>query len=204
MGTAAALSRRLALGAALAAALWAPAPAGAVGGSYVVSGGTPRQQAQVRLALDASAFDWSLLPQSVHVTIARGVEPQSLPGRVWLNAALLDAGMFSWAVVQDEFAHQVDYLLLRAPERQLLNRVLGGRAWCYDDVPGLAHGDYGCERFTSTFVWAYWPVRENPYRPRSARDESAALDPRRFRSLLESLLPASRAARVPLSRALRG
>jgi hypothetical protein len=164
-----------------------PADALASGGSYRIDGGTQRQQAQVRLALDASAFDWSILP-TVDIAIREGSGSYSLPGQITLEAKLLDAGIFSWAVVQDEYAHQVDYLLLGERERSVLNQALLGRVWCHADEPGLAHGDYGCERFTSTFVWAFWPVRQNTYRPSSRNDESAAMAPGAFRALLQQLI----------------
>jgi hypothetical protein len=172
-----------------------PADALASGGSYRIDGGTQRQQAQVRLALDASAFDWSILP-TVDIAIREGSGSYSLPGQITLEAKLLDAGIFSWAVVQDEYAHQVDYLLLGERERSVLNQALLGRVWCHADEPGLAHGDYGCERFTSTFVWAFWPVRQNTYRPSSRNDESAAMAPGAFRALLQQLIAPIAALRV--------
>ena len=164
-----------------------PADALAAGGSYRIEGGTARQQAQVRLALDASSFDWSLVP-TVEIRIRNGGGSFSLPGRITLDGRLLDAGMFSWAVVQDEYAHQIDYLLLGERERALLNRQLLGRVWCHADRPGLPHADYGCERFSSTFVWAFWPVKQNTYRPSSRSDESAAMAPGPFRALMHDLL----------------
>lgn len=164
-----------------------PADALASGGSYRIDGGTPRQQAQVRLALDASSFDWSLVP-TVEIRIRNGGGSYAQPGRITLEGKLLDAGMFSWAVVQDEYAHQIDYLLLGERDRVVLNRALLGRVWCHADRPGLPHGDYGCERFSSTFVWAFWPVRQNPYRPSSRDDESAAMAPAPFRALMLELL----------------
>lgn len=156
--------------------------------SYTVSGGTPAEQQQVRLALEASAFPWSTVRATISVTIARGISTSSIPGAVWLDSDLLDAGVFSWAFVQDEFAHQIDYLLLDDAERLALNRALKGRVWCHLDRPGLPHSSYGCERFSSTFVWSYWQSRENAYRPRSRRDESAAMAPAAFRALLEPML----------------
>ena len=170
----------------------------AAGRSYTVSGGTPTQQQQVRLALDASMFPWSAVPDTIAVTIARGISTSSVPGAVWLDSDLLDAGVFSWAFVQDEFAHQIDYLVLNDRDRFALNRALRGRVWCYVDLPGLPHASYGCERFSSTFVWAYWQSSANAYRPRSKRDESAAMAPAAFRALLEPMLQL-RSRRTPLS-----
>ena len=42
--------------------------AAAGGGTYVFDGGTPIQRAQVRAALEASAFDWNLVPARVTIT----------------------------------------------------------------------------------------------------------------------------------------
>jgi hypothetical protein len=55
-------------------------------------------------------------------------------------------------------------------------------------VRGLAHDEYGCERFASTLVWAFWPSKHNAYRPSSRNDESAAMEPTRFRALVSGLL----------------
>jgi hypothetical protein len=44
-------------------------PALAAGGTYSFAGGTPKQQATVRAALNASSFDWSVLPRSITVHI---------------------------------------------------------------------------------------------------------------------------------------
>ncbi len=56
-----------------------------------------------RAALAASAFDWSLLPGTIVVHIGNVGCSFALPGEVWLDAGLLDAGRFAWAVVQHEF-----------------------------------------------------------------------------------------------------
>jgi hypothetical protein len=172
----------------LAALVLAPS-ALARGGSYVFDGGTPRAQGQVRQALEASSFDWSLVPATVTIHLRKGVQPSSSKGEIWLDTDLLATGRFAWAVVQDEYAHQVDHYLFDVATRGRLNRLLGGHDWCYG-VEGLAHSAYGCERFASTLVWAYWPSRDNAYRPASARDESAAMAPSAFRSLMRSLLGA--------------
>jgi hypothetical protein len=159
------------------------------GGDYGFEGGTPRQQAQVRSALAATSFDFRIVPQRVTVHIGAEGVSHSTPGHVWLDAGLLDAGQFAWPTVIDEFAHQVDFLVLDAPRRAILQERLGASAWCYE-VAGLGHGAYGCERFSSMLAWAYWPSKENAYRPSSAADESAAMAPAEFRSLLGSLLGA--------------
>jgi hypothetical protein len=159
----------------------------AAGGNYVFDGGSRSEQDQVRHALDASSFDWSLVPVQVVVHIAADVETEASPGQIWLASSLLDSGEFSWGVVQHEYAHQVDFFLLDAAARQELLQQLGGSDWCYE-VPNLPHGAHGCERFASTLAWAYWQSPENCMRPQSPTDESAAMAPSAFRALLKSLI----------------
>ncbi len=181
--------RRVPVVAAAALAALALVPSAlAAGGDYAIDGGTAPEQAQVRAALDASTFDWSLVPAHVQVHVVPGAYPHATPGEIWLDPALLDAGVFSWAVVQDEYAHQIDFFLLSDGDRRALMSALHAPVWCHADDPGRAHGAYGCERFTSTFVWSYWQSASNAYRPRSAGDESASLPPAKFRALLGSLL----------------
>jgi len=157
-------------------------------------GGTPAQRAQVRAALAASSFDWSAIASRVTVHVQRGVDSHAAPGEVWLDSSLLDSGRFGWAVVQDEFAHQVDFLRLSDDARAQLDAALGTQVWCHADAPGLAHSAYGCERFTSMLVWAYWQSPDNAYRPVNGKGEAAAMDPAAFRALLGSLLAAPAAA----------
>jgi hypothetical protein len=158
---------------------------GAVG-TRTFDGGTKKERDTVLAALDASSFDWSLLPGPIAIHIVRGQPSRSVPHEVWLDADLLDSGDFAWGVVQHEFAHQVDYLLLDDAQRALLLRELGGRDWCYG-IPGLAHEQYGCERFASTLAWSFWPSPNNSMRPTHRADESAAMAPARFRALVERL-----------------
>lgn len=166
------------------------AQARAAGGRYTFDGGTPREQAQVRSALAASAFDWNLVPGRIVIHIARGLpSSEAAPGEIWLDADLLDAGAFSWGVVQHEYAHEVDFFLLDAASRAALNARLGGRDWC-GEVANLKHGDHGCERFASTLAWAYWPSPLNCMRPESAQDEAGAMTPAAFRTLLHRLIAA--------------
>ena len=175
--------------AALACLLVTAGTARAAGGSYAFDGGTPSQRAQVRAALDASAFDWSLVPGTVTIHIARAIESEALPGEIWLDGELLDSGRFAWGVVQHEYAHQVDFLLLTPDARAQLAAALGGTDWCYS-LPGVPHGKHGCERFASTLAWAYWQVRDNCMRPESRTDEAAAMAPAAFRKLLARLIGA--------------
>jgi len=162
----------------------------AAGGRYAFDGGTARERAQVTAALDASSFDWGLVPGTVTIHLRHGGPSHSLPGAIFLDADVLDAGMFGWAVVQDEYAHQVDFRLLDVSARDLLREALGAEAWWHGDVPGVAHARLGCERFASTLVWSYWQSPDNAYRPTSADDESAAMAPAAFRSLLARLVGA--------------
>jgi hypothetical protein len=187
-----ALRRRVSLLVLLTAAMLSTASqATAAGGRYTFAGGTPAQRAEVRAALEASEFDWSLVPARVTIHVAPGEDARALPGHIWLDSRLLDAGRFSWAIVQHEYAHQVDFFLLDSRSRSVLTSALGAAAWC-TETPGLAHSAYGCERFASTLTWAYWPSPQNALRPESAADESAAIAPLRFKGLLSRLLPPPR------------
>jgi hypothetical protein len=164
-----------------------PSTAFARGGSYAVIGGNNADRAQIHAALAASTFDWSLVPALVEIHVVPGIPAQAAPGEIWLDPALLRAGMFSWAVVQDEYAHQVDYFLLDDAEHALLNDAFGTKYWCHEDHPGLPHASYGCEKFTSSFVWAYWPSRSNAYKPSTLNSE-ATMTPWTFRHLFSTLL----------------
>jgi hypothetical protein len=170
-----------------ALALALPATADALGGNYVFDGGTARQQNEVRSALEASAFPWSVVPERITIHIRRSASSEATRGEIWLNSRLLDSGQFSWGIVQDEYAHQVDFFLLNDERRATLLRLLGGRDWCYG-ISGLAHAQYGCERFASTLAWSFWPSRHNCLRPKSPSDEAAAMRPRAFRALLARML----------------
>jgi len=174
-------------------ALGTAAPALAGGGDYTFAGGTATQQGQVKAALNASSFNWSLVPTQIVIHIAPGIPSEATVGNIWLDSNLLNTGMFSWGVVQHEYAHQVDFFLLDDEKRQVLNTVLGGSDWCYS-VPGLAHAQYGCERFASTLAWAYWPNAANSMRPSSAKDESGAVGPLKFRQLMGMMIGAPTAA----------
>jgi hypothetical protein len=171
------------------AALALTGQAQARGGDYVFAGGSAKQRTQVQLALKASAFNWSLVPAQIKIHIAPLGQSYSTRGEIWLDSKLLDTGRFSWAVVQDEYSHQVDFYLFNAATRTKLNRLLGGKDWCYG-VSGLLHHEYGCERFSSTLVWSYWPSRDNAYKPDSRRSESAAMAPARFRALMKQIVGA--------------
>jgi hypothetical protein len=174
---------------ATALALGTAAPALAGGGNYTFQGGTAKEQNTVKQALNASAFDWSLVPQQIVVHIAPSISSEATLGEIWLDSNLLDAGIFSWGVVQHEYAHQVDFFLLDDAKRQALMGALGGSDWCYS-VAGLAHAQYGCERFASTLAWAYWPAAQNSMKPSGAKDESSAMAPAKFRQLMGIMIGA--------------
>lgn len=170
-------------------ALVLPASALAGGGDYAFDGATAGERATVRAALNASSFDWSLVPQRVTIHVGSVGTSHASPGHIWLDRGLLAAGRFAWPSVMDEYAHQVDFLVLDPLRRSILQQRLGASAWCYETA-GLAHSAYGCERFSSMVAWAYWPSRESAYRPVSPRDETAAMAPVEFRQLLSSLVGA--------------
>jgi hypothetical protein len=170
-------------------ALFFATAAHASGGNYVFAGGTSGEQAVVRAALDASAFDWNLVPAQVTIRIAPGLDTSAEPGVISLDPGLLDSGRFSWGIVQHEYAHQVDFFLLDDAKRAQLLAALGGKDWCYHTV-GLAHSAYGCERFASTLAWAYWQTPDNCLAPRGPNDEAAAMPPAQFRALLTQMIGA--------------
>ena len=102
--------------------------------------------------------------------------------------ALFAVAFFAWGVVQHEFAHQVDFLLLNDAQRAELERLLHASVWCSDGVPTLPHSSFGCERFASTLAWAYWQSPDNVMRPAGANAEGGALAPAAFRSVLKGML----------------
>jgi hypothetical protein len=170
-----------------ALALMVAPTAGARGGSYVIDGGTTAERTAVRDALAASSFDWSLVPVQVRIHIVRGVVSHASADEIWLDGNLLDSGRFAWAVVQHEYAHQVDFFVLTDQMRAELSAALGTSTWC-DDGVDAAHSVQGCERFASTLAWAYWQNQSNCLKPQSKRDEAGAMTPASFRGLLARLL----------------
>jgi len=163
-------------------------------GNYTFDGGSAADQRTVSAALQASGFDWFLIPQQVVVHI-RNYPASASPGNIWLSHQLLASGVFSWGVVDHEYAHEVDFALLTDDDRAVLNAVLGASAWCYGSIgplneEGLKHGQYGCERFASVLAWAYWPYPHNSMKPMINGDESSAMDAARFRRLLRVLINA--------------
>jgi len=168
----------------------------AAGGDYTVVGGTPKEQATVQAALDASSFNWGLIPSQITINIGAIGSSYSTYGQVYVDASLLDTGRFSWGVVQHEMGHQVDFFLLDDAKRQILEQALGGKDWCYS-VAGLKHSDYGCERFASELAWAYWPSPDNSMAPTPGNNEAGAMPVAQFRALLAELLGVPSVAAAP-------
>ena len=102
------------------AALALPGSALAGGGDYGFEGAGPAERSTVRAALNASAFDWSIVPQHVTIHVGPYGVSHSTPGDIWLDRGLLGAGRFSWATVMDEYAHQIDFQVLDASSRAVL------------------------------------------------------------------------------------
>ena len=176
---------------ALLALAWA-GTASARGGHYVFDGGTARQQAQVRAALQVSTFDWDVVPATITIHLGSGTDTYATKGGIWIDTQLLASGVFAWGPIQHEYAHQVDFFLLDDASRAGLNTLLGGTVWTHggttSGVHGPGHAGLGAERFASTLAWAYWPSDANSLEPQSKTSESAAMAPQRFRETLEQLL----------------
>src|SRR6266550_6376173 len=113
-------------------------------GTFTFDGGTKKERETVVAALDASSFDWSLLPGSIVIHVVHGEPSRSIPHEIWLDADLLHSGQFAWGVVQHEYAHQIDFLVLTDANRSVLAPVVGGTSWW---GTGLAHGSMSGERF---------------------------------------------------------
>lgn len=170
--------------------------------TVLFAGGTPAEQATVHAALAASTFDWGLLPQAVTVHIGSYGSSYSTAGNVYVDASLLDSGRYAWGVVQHEFGHQVDFLLLDDAKRALLQQQLGGQDWCYT-TPNLAHDQHGCERFASELAWAYWQSPDNTMAPAQTNGESDGMPVAAFRTLLSQLIgaPATVSTVAPTTKA---
>ena len=167
------------------ALLSSPSEAQAQPTGYSFANGTAGQQATVRAALEASSFDWTLVPGEVTIHIAKGGS-YSTKGNIWLDTALLSHGRAAWGVIQHEYAHQVDFFLFDATVRARLTKLLGAKTW-WSGRTGLRHSQLGCERFASTLAWAYWPSRHNTL-IRLAHAEATAMPPAKFRRLVDNLL----------------
>jgi hypothetical protein len=163
---------------------FAPA-AQAAGGRYVFDGGTRAERGQVTSALNASSFDWSLVPGQTVIHIGKGSSPHAVAGQIWLDGGLLDSGRFSWGVVQHEYAHQVDFALLNDAMRAQLESPLQAGSW-WGSIS--QHAQLGCERFADELAWAYWQSPDNVMKPDSATAEGGQMSPAAFRATLTSVL----------------
>jgi len=175
--------------AAFATALCLAGGAQAAGGNYVFVGGSDAAREQVRAALEASRFNWDVVPQQVTIEISRCGCGGARPGVIMLDEDVLVSSPFgaryAWGIVQHEFAHEVDFLLFGRAERRAIRRALGGADWCYER-PGLGHDDHGCERFATMVAWSYWRSPDNIERPDwGARP---AVRPAAFRRLVNRLV----------------
>ena len=78
------------------------------------------------------------MPGPVVIHIGRATHPHAVAGQIWLDAALLDSGRFSWGVVQHEYAHQVDFAVLTDAMRAELHGQLQGTSLVGLDLEPLA------------------------------------------------------------------
>ena len=157
----------------------------AAGGHYVFDGGTHAEQAQVTAALNASSFSWNVVPGPVVIHIGRATSPHAVAGQIWLDAALLDSGRFSWGVVQHEYAHQVDFAVLTDAMRAELHGQLQGTSW-WGSIS--SHAQLDCEQFADSLAWAYWQSPDNVMKPDGSAGEGSKVVPAAFRATLDSLL----------------
>jgi hypothetical protein len=176
--------------------LASPASALAGGGDYAFHGASASERATVRAALEASSFDWGVVEERITIHVGRVGTSHATPGHIWLDRRLLATGRFAWPTIMDEYAHQVDFFVLDADRRSVLQQRLGASAWCYE-VDGVEHSANGCERFSSMLAWAYWPSRDSAYRPRSSACESASMPAAEFRRLVAGLVGVSYALKKP-------
>jgi hypothetical protein len=162
-----------------------PARAQPVARGYSFAGGTARERATVRAALAASSFDWGRVPGHVTIHLVPGGSCFATPGQIWLGRRVLAHGRGAWGLIQHEYGHEVDYLLLDVRARASLDRLLGGKTWWPNGR--WRHDQYGAERFASTLAWSYWPSPHNTL-VRYARPEATAMRPAAFRRLMNRLL----------------
>src|SRR5258708_13813134 len=63
----------------------------ASGGSYAFSGGTPKEQATGHSPLEASSFNWSLIPSTITIPIGAYGDSYSTHGQAFPGATLGDS-----------------------------------------------------------------------------------------------------------------
>jgi hypothetical protein len=162
----------------------------ATAGNYVLEGGNAEAQETVRAALNASTFEFSRVPAQITIRITTCGCAGARPGLIVLDETVLtDASLgdrYSWALIQHEYAHQIDYFLFEDADRAAVRKALGGRDWCYEKA-GLAHDAHGCELFADVFAWAFWPARKNILRP-DAKTFAPGQTPSQLRAFVNSLL----------------
>jgi hypothetical protein len=66
--------------------------------------------------------------------------------------------------------------------------LLGAQAWSSSPTRELPHAQLTAESFASTLAWSYWPSPDNVMQPERAKDESAAMPPAAFRTLIQRVL----------------
>jgi hypothetical protein len=152
---------------ALFATLTLAGTAQAAGGNYVFDGGSPEAQDTVRVALEASRFDFDRVPAQITIRISKCGCAGARSGVIVLDEDVITdtshGDRYSWGVIQNEYAHQIDFLLFQGADRAAMRRVVGGNDWCYERA-GLLHDEHGCERFSDAFTWAFWPTTQNIFR----------------------------------------
>ena len=89
---------------------------GAATAAYSVDGGTLAERATVRAGLAASLFPWRIVPARVRIHIQAGVLSHAVPGEIWLDSHLLDAGHFALYEKPDEITDLMKEFLSRAPD----------------------------------------------------------------------------------------
>ena len=170
------------------ASLALPAGAFARGGDYAFQGGTTAQHSQVRAALAASTFNWSAVPTRVTIHIKQG-HSHRRRRRATSGSTL---GSSAPAALPGPRSRTNTHTRSTSPastlRRAIASPASSARATGATASPASHHAEYGCERFASTLVWAFWPSKDNAYRPTSSRDESAAMPPQQFRTLVTGLL----------------
>jgi hypothetical protein len=135
-------------------ALVAPVNAEGSGGTYTFSGGSEPARAAVRAALEASAFDWGLVPEPVTIQISACGCAGARPGAVVLDERLLESTpygrAYTWGIVLRPRWPGRTGRWRRTPmegekalggrrSRRLLRGMLGELAWV--DVRRLRLGD---------------------------------------------------------------
>ena len=169
-----------------------------------IQGGNVYEQEQVKEALAASSFPWSILPETT-VDISSDTPPvggDAIPGQINLYPELLDAGEFSWGVILHEMGHQVDFMLLNDDDRAYLLSILGGQSWYQNpsDQAQILHQNLGSERFADLMAWAFWPSQYNSMDPNAnslaghSTDAPYGISVNAFRALLFQVLSARLAA----------